>query len=71
MPGPLPHIAIRRRATAQNEEPLPKRGRSGRSEPRYAVESDLSPDMPISSEELEAVARLLGSDLDRFVFRNT
>jgi hypothetical protein len=71
MPGPLPHIAIRRRASVQNEDPLPKRGRCARSEHCYAVDSDLSPDMPISSEELEAVARLLGSDLDRFLFRKT
>jgi hypothetical protein len=55
----------------QNEEPLPKRSRCARPEPCYAIESDLSPDMPISSEELEAVARLLGSDLDRFLSRKT
>jgi hypothetical protein len=70
MSGPSPHIAIRRRASVQNEEPLPKRGGCARSD-CYAVESDLSPDMPISSEELEAVARLLGSDLDTFLFRKT
>jgi hypothetical protein len=71
MPGPLPHIAIRHRASVQNDQPLPKRGRRARPEPCYAVESDLSPEMPISSEELEAVARLLGSDLDRFLLRET
>ncbi len=70
MPGPLPHIAIRRCASVQNEEPLPKRDRCAQPEPCY-IESDLSPDMPISSEELEAVARLLGSDLDKFLFRKT
>ena len=52
---------------------LPKRRAHGSCEdregPAFAVESDLSGDMLVRDQELDAIIRLLGATLDNFLFR--
>ena len=52
---------------------LPKRRAHGSCEdregPAFAVESDLSGDMVVRDQELDAIIRLLGATLDNLFFR--
>ena len=67
----FPPIRIRRRAPAQapacQPEARPRATRKSNAAIELPVKSQLSADMPITNEELDALERLLGEDLARFL----
>ena len=63
---PLPKTSVRSVPVAGQRRPG-LRGRQRIGDRALAVESDLSCDMAIEDEELDAIARLLGEALDRFL----
>jgi hypothetical protein len=72
MSRPNPPFKIKRRPRPNAAPPAERwlttrRKRREAAEPVYMVESDLSPERPVSNRELDALERLLGEELRAFL----